>query len=131
MLTTRRARVVDAVPALVLMAWFAMRVLAGSILPIPAEPLWQATAAVVAATCAVAATAPESARARLAAGVAVVSWTGAWVAMLTVALGTQTAPLADRISWVGIWQYVTIAVLAAYNFGRRPHPLRIPERPDR
>lgn len=117
-------KLVDAVPAAAVAAWFLARLIGGTVLPVEHEELWRISAGVVAA-CAACAAIRSTPLARLWAGITAVTWLIVWSAMLIGAMlgGTD---LGRAVSVVGIGMYLLIAVLVAYLFGRRPHPYKLP-----
>lgn len=116
----------DSVPTAMVAMWFTIRTITGTVLPVEYEPAWQLGAAVTGILCWVATVTPwRRDTTRLLAGIAAVTWLTLFSAMLIGAIVAQTG-LGQRISWVGIWQYLTTAVLIAYLFGRRPHPWTMP-----
>lgn len=118
----------DIVPSLMVAVWFTFRTFTGTVLPVEYEWAWQASAAVVGVLCWVTIFVPwKRGVTRLAAGITAVTWLMVWSGMLISAIIKQTG-LGQRISWIGIWQYLMFAVFIAYLFGKPPHPWPRPTR---
>lgn len=111
----------DIIPSFMVAVWFTMRTFTGTVLPVEYEAGWQVTAGIVGVFCWVTIFVPwKRGVTRLAAGITAVTWLMLWCGMLISAITTQTG-LGQRISWIGIWQYLMFAVFIAYLFGKTPY----------